>query len=601
MVAAQVRTYFFDNNGNIWVFNAKADSTPTKIRELLQKTQGNLARIGPMRGSMGGGGSPYDLQRRGMMGRGPGSSMPGMPPTGFGLGMENSDLMPVNFKEFSKDPGKYECADMIVPKHMAIVVGSFPYKKQLQEFKEALRLTDPAQLFQEKVGDPDKEKPAFQFLGFDVQRRVVKPDGTAPDWETKGDPNVETLDLGENSPFAKLVFLLGKRFAHEDEKTARLRVPGLAMPLPQQASEDAYPPLEKDLSEYQKTAQKAEANNQMQVELPPDPRFDQSNINIFDPGQGDAVPSATATSGFPTRMGPSPMPSGSGPNDRRGMTTGPVPGVAPSQKQTEDYENYADFVLFRLIDITVQPGKTYEYRIRIKMVNPNYGKPDSQLSFHDLGLKKELTSEWVEVKAKVEDKALLRGTVPDDLHFYAVDEKALKPNPREYKGINSQKLPDAEQAVIQAHRWLDTLVQRAGSDTPPVGDWVIAERLFVYRGESLAKDAVVKVPIWVPAKRGFVFPPSKEGIKVAFGTDNINKVPLLVDFEGGPKQPVSYAPRVVQGPEGPKPTTTKMFEETVKAELLLFSPSGKLLVRKSQVDENDAEAQRAAREMVGTP
>lgn len=131
------------------------------------------------------------------------------------------------------------------------------------------------------------------------------------------------------------------------------------------------------------------------------------------------------------------------------MTTGPVPGVAPSQKQTEDYENYADFVLFRLIDITVQPGKTYEYRIRIKMVNPNYGKPDSQLSFHDLGLKKELTSEWVEVKAKVEDKALLRGTVPDDLHFYAVDEKALKPNPREYKGINSQKLPDAEQAVIQ--------------------------------------------------------------------------------------------------------------------------------------------------------
>jgi hypothetical protein len=183
----------------------------------------------------------------------------------------------------------------------------------------------------------------------------------------------------------------------------------------------------------------------------------------------------------------------------------------------------------------------------------------------------------VEVKATVREKEpLLRATLPEELHFYAVDERAK--NPRGYRGLNFRLLPAPDQAVIQVHRWLGYY------GNAPVGDWVIAERLFVYRGESLGRDAVVKVPIWIPAKRGFVLA-NKEGSRVAFRT-GINNAPLLVDFEGGPLQPVTYQ-HVVQGLEGAKLTTR--FEEIVPMGMLLLSPSGKLLFRKSDVDERDEE------------
>ena len=33
-----------------------------------------------------------------------------------------------------------------------------------------------------------------------------------------------------------------------------------------------------------------------------------------------------------------------------------------------------DYCLLRFPDFTVAPGQTYEYRVRVRMANPNYGK-----------------------------------------------------------------------------------------------------------------------------------------------------------------------------------------------------------------------------------
>jgi hypothetical protein len=35
-----------------------------------------------------------------------------------------------------------------------------------------------------------------------------------------------------------------------------------------------------------------------------------------------------------------------------------------------------DHCLLRVIDVTVQPGKVYPYRLRVRMANPNYGRQD---------------------------------------------------------------------------------------------------------------------------------------------------------------------------------------------------------------------------------
>ena len=41
-------------------------------------------------------------------------------------------------------------------------------------------------------------------------------------------------------------------------------------------------------------------------------------------------------------------------------------------------------------------------------------------------------------------------------------------------------------------------------DSYPVGDWVVAERQLVWRGELLGQKAPTHVPIWSPEVSGFI-------------------------------------------------------------------------------------------------
>jgi hypothetical protein len=67
-----------------------------------------------------------------------------------------------------------------------------------------------------------------------------------------------------------------------------------------------------------------------------------------------------------------------------------------------------DHCLIRVIDVTVKPGESYQYRIRVRMANPNYGRKDvaNPLDALDAELKPRDGGKWFEVPGVV--------TVPEE-------------------------------------------------------------------------------------------------------------------------------------------------------------------------------------------
>jgi hypothetical protein len=121
----------------------------------------------------------------------------------------------------------------------------------------------------------------------------------------------------------------------------------------------------------------------------------------------------------------------------------------------------------------------------------------------------------------------------------------------------------------------------------PVGDWVIADRVLLARGEYVSQSIKVDLPIWKFSIDKFVLPAIKEwrtaheephtGIFVEFGHDEgEERESILVDIEGGQK---AYQ----------RTTPPRRIEDTARREVLMLSPEGKLLARNSAVDEPSLE------------
>ena len=142
--------------------------------------------------------------------------------------------------------------------------------------------------------------------------------------------------------------------------------------------------------------------------------------------------------------------------------------------------------------------------------------------------------------------------------------------------------PKPDQVVFQFHRWVETVsLSRKESDVVPVGDWAVADRVFVSRGEYVGQKVRVDLPIWKYSQNTFILPVEEQkatrfsrkqsttGIDVDFGFDSSSLDTILVDFEGGR----------VFGP-------SKM-NDTCRTEVLMLSPDGKLLARNSAKDSTD--------------
>ena len=236
--------------------------------------------------------------------------------------------------------------------------------------------------------------------------------------------------------------------------------------------------------------------------------------------------------------------------------------------------------------MTIEPGKSYQYRIRVRMANPNFGRKDVVSGFQtEEELKPDADPKkiWFEVPDIV--------TVPSELHYYAVDQK---PAPGTPKMRGEQTTPSRDQTTLQIHKYLEK-VNPDKSKEAKVGEWAVAERIFVARGEVIDRPVRVEVPVLVeeltvvnrtPKKKElewFRLPTTpvngkrEPGIDVNFDSGVPARPAVLVDFHGGP-------------------VTTKLAGVDVKdrsaLEVLILSPDGKLLAHNGSVDTEDAERKK---------
>jgi hypothetical protein len=348
----------------------------------------------------------------------------------------------------------------VAPLRVAVVTASFPYRKQVEAFQEALRLRS--------VDDLRSEPGAFpRFLGLNVERRETAP--TRNDWQP--------LDFtSPKSPLRDVATMTLRECEYESDEWKALQVSGLVMPLPVLAR-GRYP----------------------ECSLPLLTR------TLADP-KARALP---------------------------------------------------DYCLMRFLDVSVLPGRIYEYRVQVRMANPNHGKT-TRVEKESLAEPKELLGPWARVPGAVE--------VGPELLYYAVDMKALDPK---YPGAPARR----NEVGFQIHRWIG--LHELSGIRPlvfQVADWVVAERVLVSRGEYVGGPQKVKLPVWSPEKGEYVVAGKRGGggVSVDFSPtgDPPGRAPLLVDFEGGKlahKRVVAAAP----------------------VEVLMLSADGKLLARNSQADATD--------------
>lgn len=440
----------------------------------------------------------------------------------------------LDWADIARIPPGAKLAETVTPKRLVLVSGSFPYEAQLETYRRALRLHEIKDLAK------DKENNLPKFLGFNVQRRTLQAPG-GPEKETWRD-----LDLEKDY---RLLLQSAVGTEPDSPDMQKLSFPGMVMSRPILAR-GTYPDTK--LPMISRTLRKI-GNKAVSVELTPLQRKLSGDADVF--------------SNIPKP-------------DDEAMKAPPPKDVVGNASDKEMV--LPEHCLVRFIDVTAQPGFTYEYRVQIRLANPNYGKK-SEVAYPSLADVKELVGGWSDQLATI--------TLPEETYTYAHElDKAVYAQ-RVRLDPSLRDMP-----IVQVHRWLEstTLNPDQARSVVPVGEWVIGD-VPVRPGEYIGRNENVEVPIWMPNKEGFVFvvpsgptkgagglvkPLQVKGIPVSFITKD-----LLVDYEGGR---ISQTFRL--GDKSSKDVT-----ESANVELLVLTPDGKLRVKNSRQDmiDKDREARAA--------
>lgn len=484
------------------------------------------------RGGMGMGGMA-GVGDRGGPGAAGGPGGMGLGGMNFGAKGKKGELSLVRSEDLKDD---MKLAERIEARQIVVMVASFPYKRQLEEFQSKLRYASIDEMFRDGVQWPP-------FKSFDVQRRIVH---TTRPGASSGD--FESIELTET--MQQMLMLAAQRIVDDDESYKSLEFAGLVMPRPVQFEKKlldgkvvaAYPDVEKQLTLLQKTLQDMKEQEKKATAVPKNQsKFKRERFNPFDPsGQGENA-----------------------------MKDDGSKSTAAGDKPQDYY--IPEYCLLRFLDPNVLAGDTYEYRIRFTMVNPNYQKKN--VVKQDLAKDEEYTSDWFVIPHLV--------TVPPVLHYYAVTREPKPDRP----GAPVLE-PDKDQVCLQIHRWIDSYLPDPSNRLPTsrleVGDWVIADRVMVYRGEVANRTIPAEVPVWDRQKEEFIIAkdpknPARRSTPVTFGPER-GEV-LVIDFDG---RDITYkrangtpAPPVLAAPE----------------EVLLLDPEGRLIVRNKETDEADPDRQ----------
>jgi hypothetical protein len=480
----------------------------------------------------------------------------------------------------------------VYPKRVVVVQASFPYKEQLEEIKKALRLDKLSDVFTTPDATP-------LFDGVIVQRRMMGRDGKPTEWEE--------FDYAESYKA-----IVQRRFDYvpEDPKFAHVLlgdVHQLVVPLPL-LMKGEYPmpdtalppdPLLPDQKTFLPTIKAtldAFASKQP-VAPPPPPSRLKGEQSIFDRGTGVSksliqnqpkVDAGAGQDGFriPTGM------------KKDGPTT-------PAGTSKDQYEP-PDHILVRIVDADVEPGVVYEYRMQVRMVNPNWaGNKDKETGKYEKATKFELMSRASDAEIEYLPRETLdpdqtagkrspqlpaahrwdndvvwnraptaKVRFPQESFFYAteppaVDPKEKKKDPHELR---------AGQGVIQFQRWMPSVKLAAFEE--PVGDWVVAD-VVVTRGQFVGGKQFVTLPLWSSEFNRYILrdinstiKKSKEPPRRGVEMDPASSLPhmLCVEVEGG-KQSVRI---------------NKVLRDDDSAyEILLMTEDGGLQVHKSFDERQD--------------
>ncbi len=670
----RIQSYIFDDRGQIYALKGGSGSS-SGLGGLL----GGGGRGGGMPG-LGGGMPGLGGGMPGLGGGSPdtgGASGLGVPGQLAGLEGEKKDrpvvLIPLN--QLEKRIAGHTLAEQVRPVRMAIIAGAFPFKRQVEEFRDKLGLRSTDEVLSEmsvETGPDRVARPSFRFLGVRAQRRELDGNGLprkelGPD----GKPLGEWRDLNLNASYNPYRMLTGKREEPEDPEFTAVIYDGLVMPRlmqfregnlgtgatsgsgtgmmagggrggfsgtppggddtgsadtggargampapglggggamagrrPSTDPDDEYPKPEKELKLIQKTLDDIKGKNVAVVAAPPD-QFRTDDDDVFSTrssasssttpmgGVGGAMagmvgprPGGNRGTGGPPGLGGSMSPPGT-PGVPGTPGTPGIPGMGmndPSQPA-----ELPEYCLVRLIDVTVEPGKTYEYRLQVRMANPNKDRRDVASPAYSTD--KELVSPWTDP-----EKVSIRVQVDPEMHFYAVDQAVYEEkenNNRRYRGpYQHMALMPNQQIWLQAHRWLET-VRIRGNQTLLFGEWTMAERFPAWKGEYIGSTERVEVPVWQFARESFTIASDvnttgrKPGIPLYFGFDPEGNTPreaLLVDFT--PSR-IGYR-RAVSHSED-EPAEPKLVDDVSSPQALILRPDGRLMLLEGGRDYNDPE------------
>jgi hypothetical protein len=553
-------------------------------------------------------------QRPGAPGsRGVGSR--GVPGTVQGLEETNKrryDVVQVDLHELSKEGGLIP-ARQLRPLRIAELVGAFPLNQQLHEFQLKMGLSSPEAVLAERVTVtlPDGSKasaPAFRFLGVRVQRRTLDPAGKpVPGPEGQ----YQTLDLV--AAFKPWLVLTGKRYEPEDLEFTEISWPGLFMPkllqfrdqhssgpggpggpgrpgrpggpggpggpgkedkkVVREDLDNHYPAIEGKVHHLAQTLEKLRAKKGT-VEITTPPQFDPEGWDPFNTAAPPPPPRRKA--GGSGAAGPNPDDEPAGGR----KVTPPKPRKEP---EPEPEPLTPEYCMVRVFDLNIDPGRTYQYRVQVRMANPLFGRTDVANPdwAKDEELKPEKATEWYELPETL--------TVPPEVDYYAVDQKELE---RNYKGLNAYVTPGNNETTLQIHRWLDAVMIRGmGSDPLLIGEWAVADRVIVARGEYVDRTVHIELPVWSFTQNAFVIATdqtgrskSQHGFDIPFSHGNaVKNETILIDFEGGRQD---YKASLKVDEDNFKEVSAR---DTSATDVLLMDPEGRLLGHNSIMDAVDPE------------
>ncbi|MCI0704158.1 MAG: hypothetical protein L0241_24130 [Planctomycetia bacterium] len=496
----------------------------------------------------------------------------------------------------------------VIPLRMVTIHAVVPYQKQLAEIKRAGRFSSDAEA---KQWGP-------WYDGFEVQRRVTRTlaSGKVIVVEEWAELSKDVASTTGNYPFEeKYIELIDTRKIadHFDEEYIPYFLKPemmLSMPLPQLAKDlgVSYPDIR--LTEINDNIKKLDNRPKLDpTELAKRLQGMRTKSELYKPKTADSA------AGFglePERFG---GPTGIIP-PKEPMKKGPALGSSTGYRPPVGYEGYDPYsgvetvsevenFLLRFVDCDVKPGRTYQYRVRLRMLNPNYGQDKLVANpEHAKDKYKVLYSPWTQLDQSIAvpaesflfsyDVKTYRDQVDTAYPLYSnktVDPPIIATD--ETKALNKLLQVKENQAIVQLATWMSEVrLSDSSIKREPVGAWVVAE-MPVGRGDYIGRKQFVKLPIWSSERQQYVL--REVGDKIIRGSKEVaqpkgwlvdfSSKSVLVDFEGGrvrTKVKVTF-----DKDKGTLNASDNTVVEDTATEMLIVRPDGKLLVRNSMADETN--------------